>query len=195
MDAAIEPITSETLAQKAQRGDQAALNALIARHKDDAYRVALRMSRRPVDAEEILQISLERVVRHLSRYDPSRAFKPWLLSIVVNQTRSYMRLRRVRYFFTGAPPEPTWSPEGQCGAERGAHRRSVRRLLERAVASLPEGQREVFVLKHIEGLSYDEIAVITGDSAGSLKVRNHRARRAILNFFCEHGVTLAALCE
>jgi RNA polymerase sigma-70 factor (ECF subfamily) len=188
-------MTSEELAARGQAGDRSALTCLVARHKHEVYRVALRLVRHPMEAEEILQNTLERLLRHLTRYDPQRPFRPWLMRITINQTRSYMRLRRVRLFFSPTPPEAPWTHVGQSGAERAAQRRSSRRLLEEAIDSLPRKQREVFVLKHVEGLSYDEIAAIVGDTVGSLKVRNHRTRQAILDFFEKRGVTLAALSE
>ena len=63
------------------------------------------------------------------------------------------------------------------------------------VAGLPVAQREVFVLKHIEGLSYEEIAEITGRSVGALKVAGHRARRALVTLLRAAGVTLGRVNE
>lgn len=180
--------TSEELARAAQAGDRRALNNLLARHKHEAYRVALRLVGRPHDADEVLQNAFERVLKHLRRYDSTRPFRPWLLRIVVNQARSHWRLIKVKSWLGLREdlPSSTSAPNQELS------RKELRHALTAALNSLQEDQREAFVLKHVEGLSYDEIAAITGESAGALRVRTHRARRAVLEWCRANGVTFGS---
>ena len=178
-------VTSEDLARAAQAGDQRALNALLTRHKHDAYRVALRLVGKAQDAEEVTQNALERVFKHLGRYDPERPFRPWLIGIVVNQSRSFWRLHKVKAWVFGYAMESTTNE----GPHHELRKKELRHALGEALSSLPLEQREAFVLKHIEGLSYEEIAAVTGQSLGSLRVRAHRGRRAVLEWCRAHDVT------
>ncbi|MCK5690681.1 RNA polymerase sigma factor [Myxococcota bacterium] len=190
-----DKVDVEALARLAQTGDSSALNKLLTLHKDQAWRVALRLTGNPHDAEEALQSAFERVMRHLNRYDPSRPFRPWLMKVVVNQARTQMRKRKLKILFFAESPD-LWAPDlsadgGSNQPDQAVMRSDSRRLLETALKTLSQAQREAFVLKHIEELSYDEIAVITGDSVGSLKVRVHRARLSLLKYFRERGVTFS----
>jgi len=175
-------VTSEELAQHAQRGSHKALDALIKRHKSDAYRVALRMCGRPFDAEEILQISLERVVRYMRRYDSRRPFRPWLLKIVSNQARTFLRVQKLKSLFFLSNQEHVPEPMHHSNPGKEMHQGHVRGLVEQALLALPIDQREAFVFRHIEGMSFDEMADATGASAGALRVRTHRARKAVLEY-------------
>lgn len=188
-DSSREPTeaTSEELARRAQLGDQRALGHLVARHQNEAYRVALRMAGDPFDAEEIIQTAFERVLRSLSRYDPDRPFRPWFMRVMVNQARTHLKKRRLKAILFGQERDAPAPAAGE--PEQRRLQKATRELLAKAIATLPVNQREVFVLKHIEGYAYEEIAVITGGSVGNLKVRAHRARRALLTWFKEHNVT------
>jgi RNA polymerase sigma-70 factor (ECF subfamily) len=178
--------SSEALARSAQGGDSRALALLIARHKHEAYRIALRLVGRPYDAEELLQNALERFIKHLRRYDPGRPFRPWLLRIVVNQARTYWRARKLKAWIFGQPEEAST----HSSPHHDLWRKELRHTLAEGLGRLPADQREAFVLKHVEGLSYEEMAYITGDSTGALRVRVHRARLAMLDWCRAHGVTV-----
>ncbi|OGQ82114.1 MAG: hypothetical protein A2289_02405 [Deltaproteobacteria bacterium RIFOXYA12_FULL_58_15] len=188
-ETAIDKESSELLARCAQEGDQQALSSLLGRHKDEAYRVALRMTGCAAQADDIMQASLERVLKHLRRYDSSRAFRPWLLRIVINQCRTHLRGRKLKMWLWGDRPEP---PDyTRRGPDWHLRRKQLRTELEHALEQLSVGQREAFVLKHIEGHSYEEIAKITGQSIAALKVRVHRGRRTLLEILQTAGVTLS----
>jgi RNA polymerase sigma-70 factor, ECF subfamily len=186
---------SETLARDAQRGSHKALDLLIRRHKSEAYRVALRMCGRPFDAEEILQVSLERLVRHLGHYDPARPFRPWLLKIVSNQARSFLRLQKLKAMFFLENQVDPQDPSPVVASDRQISQGEVRLHIEQGLLALPVDQREAFILKHIEGLSFEELSEITGVSAGALRVRTHRARKALLEYLRDRNVTVSSLGE
>ncbi len=180
---------SETLALAAQRGDRRALSALLERHKHEAYRVALRIVGRAADADEVLQNALERLLKHLHRYDPNRPFRPWLLRIVVNQARSFWRRKKLETLVFSENIEGRFAR----GPQEELCSRELSDLLCEALLALPRDQREAFVLKHIEELSYEEMAVVIGEAPGALRVRVHRARRAVLAWCNARGVTFSSL--
>lgn len=193
MLAETENLNSEQLARAAQGGDRHALDLLIRRHKSDVYRVALRMCGRPADAEEILQLTLERLVRHLGRFDATRTFRPWLLSIAANQARTWLRKQAIKSLFFLDKPD---SVETQGGPGKAAHSLESAELkehLSQALLTLPVDQREAFIFKHIEGLSFAEMASAMGASEGALRVRVHRARQALLSYLRDRHVTFSQL--
>ncbi len=72
--------------------------------------------------------------------------------------------------------------------ERAARRRQVREIVARGIEQLPDGQREVMLLREVEGLSYEEIAATMAISKGTVMSRLHYARRKMVSFLTEHGV-------
>lgn len=190
----LESISSEELAIRAKMGDQQSLNKLLERHKHEAYRIALRMLGNAFDAEEILQNALCRVVRHLNRFDASRKFRPWFLRIVTNQVRTHWHKNKLRALFLldfkSSPhhkmPE---NPENQI------QNKELAETLKAHMMKLPQNQREAFVLHHVEGLSFDQMEEITGISSQALRVRTHRARKALHKELLSSGVTFSSIKE
>jgi RNA polymerase sigma factor, sigma-70 family len=125
------------------------------------------------DADDALQSAFMRAFRGLSTCRDRDRFGAWLYHIVINECRTYATRRRQRELrFTPAPSiidravAPGSEPEQD--ADIGGH-------IENALGMLPADQREAFLLKHVEEMSYDEMAGITGISISALKMRVKRA--------------------
>ena len=162
-------------------GDTRAFTALVSRYRDAYTRFAVRMlGGSHADADEALQSAFLRAYRRMDACRDPERFGAWLYRIVVNECRTFAarRARRERRF----AEEP-----GDYGGAFVAHTAAddaLREEIQRALDRLVPEQREAFVLKHVEELSYDEIADITDVSVSALKMRVKRA--------CEH---LRALLE
>ena len=154
-------------------GDIDSFSGLVRRYQDTCTRFAVRMLGSRVDADDALQSAFMRAYRGLrSCKDPAR-FGGWLYQIVVNECRTYasrQRRRDLRF-----PPDTDAieravapGPEEEVERDAGGH-------IERALSMLPSDQREAFLLKHVEELSYDEMAAMTGVSVPALKMRVKRA--------------------
>ena len=154
-------------------GDVEAFSDLIRRHQDTCVRYAVRMLGSRVDADDALQSAFMRAFRSLrSCREPDR-FGGWLNQIVINECRTYASRRRQRELrFTPATNaiERAVAPgsEPEEDTDRGGH-------IETALGMLPADQREAFLLKHVEELSYEEMAEMTGVSVSALKMRVKRA--------------------
>jgi RNA polymerase sigma-70 factor, ECF subfamily len=178
-------VDRELLAQ-AQAGDLSAFEALVEKHRDKVYGVALRMTRSEADAAEITQETFLSAFQHLPEFRGEAAFGSWVHRIAANH--ALMRLRHQNVVqaaeeeLTGPEfndrgswveyPSNDWSrraDEKALDAELGS-------AIQRATDRLPNRYREVFVLKDVEGLSYEQISEITGDSIPAIKSRLHRAR-------------------
>lgn len=177
------------LLARAQAGDMSAFEALVGRHEDKVYGLALRMTRSEADAAEIAQDTFLSAYQHLAEFRGEAAFGSWVHRIAANN--ALMRLRRQKVLdivsddlagpeFTdrgslAEPPESDWSRR----ADDQLLDEELGRAIQAATDALPEGYREVFLLKDVEGLSYEEISEMVGISVPAVKSRLHRARLAL----------------
>lgn len=156
---------------RALAGDPDAFAILVDRHAGVCLRYATRMLGSRDDAEDVIQESLMRAFRALGSYDRSRAFRTWLLSIVANRCRTALAMRRRRErFVIAADPE-----DALATVAVGDDESDEIKAVHWALAQLDARQREAFLLKHVEGLSYEEISNITGAGISALKMRVRRA--------------------
>ena len=164
-------------------GDVERYAVLVRRYRDRYARYASRMLGSADVAEDAVQDALVRAFDRLADCRDPDKFAGWLFLILRN--RCYAERRRQRR--EGRPLEPT--DEAFAGTDRpdGTFERGERRrALERALLDLTPEQREVFVLKHIEGLAYEEIAGLTGATVASLKMRMHRAYDRLRDLMKDH---------
>ena len=165
----VEP-SDATLVERTRAGDLEAFALLVARYQGRFLRYARHMLGTIEDAEEAVQDAFVRAHRGLHRADPDR-FPAWAYRILVNRCRTAFRRReRRRRIFTGwehaSERAMAASPAGSVG---------WREELDRALAALPVDQREAFLLKHVDDLSYAEMRELTGASVPALKMRVSRA--------------------
>lgn len=159
------------LVRRVREGEVELFAALVARYRDRGARFATRMLGRQEDAEEALQDAFVRAYKALGRCDDPDRFDRWFFSILANRCRTAgARIGRREQTFV-AEEEGLPSASVQHPAERNAWREE----LDRAVAQLDTDQREAFLLKHVEDLSYEEMSEITGATVSALKMRVKRA--------------------
>jgi RNA polymerase sigma-70 factor (ECF subfamily) len=195
----IEWSEMEALVQRANRGDRAARAELLERHRQFLLRiVALRMDRRlapRVDASDIVQETMARAARDLSDYlrRPGVPFSVWLRQIASERLADVHRLhirsqrRSVTREEPGGIPLPDESVielaqrllAGGSSPSRRMIRDEERKRLRAALASLPERDREILVMRHLEQLENSEIAAVLSISEGAVRVRHVRALRRL----------------
>jgi RNA polymerase sigma-70 factor (ECF subfamily) len=151
------------------RGDEEAFRLLFRRHTPRMYATAVRLtggvSR---DAEDVVQSAWLRAARQLGQFEWRSALSTWLIGIVINCARE---LRRARPGCE-VPPEVLEHQAAPPHAGRDLD-------LERAIAALPEGYRQVLVLHDVEGMTHTEIAAALGIVEGTSKSQLFHARRAV----------------
>ena len=168
----------DDLVARAQAGDQTAFRDLYRQHSARVYALCLRLTGDARDAEERTQDVFVRLWDKLRSFRGESAFSSWLhrlaVNVVLNERRTTgRRERRVM---------PAEDPGNVVGAQHAAtvHDRPALRIdLERAIAELPDGAREVFVLYDIEGYAHGEIAQMAGIAEGTSKAQLFRARRLL----------------
>jgi RNA polymerase sigma-70 factor (ECF subfamily) len=150
-----------------------AFSGLVQHHQETCVRFAVRMLGSRADADDALQSAFMRAFRNLrSCRDPER-FGGWLYQIVINECRTFAaRQRRRDLRFTPATNaiDKAVAPGTEADEDRdiGGH-------VERALRLLPDDQREAFLLKHVEEMTYEEMAEMTGVTVSALKMRVKRA--------------------
>jgi len=166
----VEP-SDDDLVARVLAGDDRAFSAIVARYRDRYARFALHMLGSAADAEDVLQETFVRAYRALSRCaDPTR-FDSWLFSILINRCRTAGARRRRR-------EQSLVHDDGalmRAAADHPAERDAWREEIGAALAKLPADQREAFLLKYVEEMSYDEMAALTGVGTSALKMRVKRA--------------------
>jgi RNA polymerase sigma-70 factor (ECF subfamily) len=169
-DAPADAPSDATLVAATQAGDLAAFAELSRRYRDRYMRFAVRMVGGHDDAEDALQSAFIRAYRAIDRCrDPSRV-GAWLYQIVANECRS-LAIRRARRERRIVRDELAL----QTTASAEPAEQDLLEDVEYALAQLDVDQREAFVMKHVEQLSYEEMAEITGDGISALKMRVKRA--------------------
>lgn len=179
-----DPAVDAWLADKARAGDTQALEILVHRHRTRVYRVALRILGDRQDAEEVTQDVFVQLTAALSGFLGTASFTTWLYRIVVNRSLNHRRRHRDTVPLDRADgPTGGAVPTGltTASAEDVVIARQRAQATARAIASLPEDQRSVFVLHQMEGLSYKEVATILTLSEATVRGRLARARRNLLD--------------
>jgi RNA polymerase sigma-70 factor (ECF subfamily) len=171
----VEP-TDATLVRRVVAGDADAYGAIVARYRDRMARYAVRMLGDRSDAEEALQDTFVRAYRSLARCDNPERLDAWLFSILVNRCRTAgARLTRRERTFVRDEAALLGAAGSTPSAAHDLELDAWRAEIDRALARLDPGQREAFLLKHVEELSYEEMAALTGVGVSALKMRVKRA--------------------
>jgi RNA polymerase sigma-70 factor (ECF subfamily) len=158
------------LVHRAQRGDLPAYGALIARHRVSLERYALHLLGQREDAEEALQDTLLRAYRSIGQCAQPERFRAWLVRILINRCRTVL-IRRAPLLRRTLGDEAL----DRVTVEHPAQRDGWPDEIQRALATLAPDSREAFLLKHVEGFSYEEMVELTGASVPALKMRVSRA--------------------
>lgn len=157
------------LVKRARAGDVRAFEMLYRRHAGRIHATCRRLAGNAADAEELTQKAFLRAWESLPRFRGASRFGTWLHRIAVNVALSHLRraVREAERLQSGGDDATGVAPDGDPGAGMD---------LERAIAALPDGAREVFVLHEVEGYGHGEIAALTGIAVGTSKAQLHRAR-------------------
>lgn len=166
-------------------GDETAFPALVRRYRTRLLAFVHRMIGDAERAEDLVQETFVRVHRHLHRFDPARKFSTWIYTIASNLAKNELRNRsRSPLVF----PESSRSPGEEIrpleaedwlnAPDRLYRHRRLYHLVRDVANRLPDHQREVFVLRELEGKTYEEIAQETDTNLGTVKSRLNRARTA-----------------
>lgn len=172
-DTGAERESDAVLVARAIAGSDAAFAALVDRYNDLLYRHAVRMLGQADDAEDVVQSAWIKAFRNLRKCRDPERFGAWVFRIGANACKDAVKAKRRGI----VPLESVAELESHDGDT--ATRLDQRRRLASALARLAPDQREAFLLKHMEGWSYEEMADHLGVQVSALKMRVHRAREEL----------------
>ena len=163
------------LLERVRGGDVSALDELVARHHEAAFRVAVAILGSEADAADAAQEGMLRALRGLERFRGEASFRTWLLSIVANEAKSLLRRSTRR---REAPLVEELPEERETGVEGVAMRAEAARA-RALLARLPEKQRLAVQLRIDEGLSFREVGEVIGSTEGAARVNYHHGIRRL----------------
>lgn len=172
--------TEATLLVALRRREKDAFKYLFDTYADKIFRVAAGVLQDDVEAECVVQDTFLRFFERLEQFEGRAALSTWLYRIAYNAAVDRLRRRRpvsdVDDESAASLVVPALLVDWSDLPEQQLSKAEVAEELERAIASLPDSYRIVFVLREVEGLSTEETAEIAGISPANVKVRLHRAR-------------------
>ena len=188
--------TDEMLMVRYQRGERKAFVELVRRHNRPIYNFVLRQLRAPSVAEDVTQDVFMRLVQNAAEFKHEARFLTWLYTIARNLCIDQLRKLSHRRHASLDQPQLEQSdapllgdtvadPNPQASAERGALSAEVRSSIVKAVDSLPDDQREVFLLREVANLPFREIAEITGVGENTVKSRMRYALDRLKEALCD----------
>ncbi len=167
-------------------GDPRAFQQLVQRYETRLLNFVYRMIGDRERSEDLVQEAFIRVYRHLHRFDQSKKFSTWIYTIASNLAKNELRNRSRSPLVLYQSIKPRWEEDQRpLQFEDSSSRpddmyshRHLKELVDGTVAKLSEHHREVFVLRELEGKSYEEIAEVTHCNLGTVKSRLNRARHS-----------------
>jgi RNA polymerase sigma-70 factor, ECF subfamily len=177
----IDPhVTDEALMIRFQQGDRAAFAALVRKHKSPLFNFALRQLRAKTTAEDVVQETFVRVVQNAADFKHEARFTTWLYTIARNLCIDQLRKGALRKHPSldarqsqdeGGPTLGEQTADARANVERDATAGELRERIASAVETLPDDQREVFLMREVANLPFKEIADITGVPENTVKSR------------------------
>ena len=165
-------------------GEERAFQELVERYQTRLLNFVYRTIGDREKAEDLVQEVFIRVYRHLHRFDRTKKFSTWIYTIASNLAKNELRNRSRNPLVLFQTIRKNWQDDDRplqfedttARPDDLYRKRHLRELVEESVARLPEHHRQVFVLRELEGKSYEEIAEITSCNLGTVKSRLNRAR-------------------
>ncbi len=185
------PEGDAVLIRAIQAGDIAAFDKLVLKHKDKLFNLVYWFLGDYQEANDCAQETFIKVFKSLKKFRFESAFSTWLYRIAINTCKNRLKSSAYRWKKKTVPLE---NPEGANGGNFSLEiqnystspviqleKKERLMLIQKSINSLPEEQKRVVVLRDIQGLSYDEIADITGLNLGTVKSRLARGRLELRN--------------
>jgi RNA polymerase sigma-70 factor, ECF subfamily len=164
------------LIERILNGERELFTLLVGRYQEMLHRFAFGMIQDPDAVADLVQESFVKAYTSLAQCNAPHHFSAWIFRIVRNGCTDYLRAPQRRHVDLEAT---SLSLASHSDPAQELEHEELRHTVRSALASLPEAQREAFLLKHVENLSYEEMAEMLGAGVSALKMRVARAREAL----------------
>lgn len=184
-NASASSLEDDQLVSQAMDGDQAAFRQLMEKYQKPLYFHVIKMVKDKEQIEDLIQESFVKAFDNLSSYNTNYAFSTWLYRITTNHTIDYLRKKKLE---TMSISDPVKTKDGemsiqledeQAETDRRIIRKQRSKIIHQAIEDLPDKYRVVIKMRHLEELSYDEIATELDLPLGTVKAHIFRAREML----------------
>jgi len=179
----VEKFTDEVLVNMMLQGDKNAFCELIKRYEKQIYSLAYRLTNNPEDAKDLAQEAFTKIYLVLEKYDPSRPFFPWMYKVANNIIYSHLRSQKNKNNEISLDKVIDFSPlipDKDNHPEEYSTTKETQRLVQQALAELPEKYRVPLVLKYLEDLSYKSIGEVLDLPVTTIETRLYRGKALLL---------------
>ena len=173
------------IVQRAKAGDVAAFEELVNRYQNNVYRLALRMCGNAHDAEEVAQEAFVAAWRGLPTFRGESKFSSWLYQLTSNAAVDF--LRREKRHRNTTPVEEQLELAADGTPQQDAETSEMRENLQKALLALTPEHRQIFLLRQMEQLSYEEIGQLLQLESGTVKSRLNRAKKQLRQILLRQG--------
>lgn len=184
-DASQSSLQDEMYVKKALEGDQRAYQQLTEKYRRPLQFHVTKMVKETEQVEDLVQEAFIKAFKNLDSYSTSYAFSTWLYRITTNHTIDYLRKKKLKTTSIDKPIKTREGemsfelPDEQAETDRGIIRKQRKKIITHAIENLPEKYRQVIEMRHIEELSYQEIAEQLDLPLGTVKAHIFRAREML----------------
>jgi RNA polymerase sigma-70 factor (ECF subfamily) len=177
----MDPRTDLELVQEVRNGRRQAFTELMRRYQQRVYWVTRRIVGNHADADDVAQETFVKAYLALGDFRGDSGFFTWLYRIAVNLSLNALRKRQVVNYLQESALLSKFLP-ADSDPSRDVEEQQLDSILQKAIATLPEKQRAVFVLRYYEELSYEEIGRILKTSIGGLKANYFHALKKVQEY-------------
>ncbi|MGN7386315.1 RNA polymerase sigma factor [Sporosarcina sp. SAFN-015] len=160
--------------QQVLAGDKQAYAHIINKYKNQLYATILRMTKNPQDAQDFVQDAFIKVYRNLDKYDASGSFSGWIYRVAINHCMDEFRKKRYSMTQIVIDEERVVEPNHP---ELVFLKKEKSRQLERLIATLPEDERLIILLRYVNEISYEEIGEVMEVPTSTVRNKLHRAKK------------------
>ncbi|PLR92539.1 RNA polymerase sigma factor [Bacillus sp. T33-2] len=154
-------------------GNKQAYANIINKYKNKLYATILRMTKNPQDAQDLVQDAFIKVYHQLGKYDEKGSFSSWIYRVAINHCMDEFRKKRYKMKQIEMSYEKVVNPDHP---EVIFLKKEKQRQLERLIATLPEDERMIILLRFVNELSYNEISELAGVPLSQVRIKLHRAK-------------------
>lgn len=178
----MENRTDEYLMTRVKQGDLDALSPLFEKYHKKLYNFFLRLTRNASQSQDLTQNVFRRILSYRESYDTNKNFRSWIYQIARNIHLDYVTQHKIKISEFSKPEQYQYDQEN---AIEQMESKTKEKALYEALALMPPEQREILELSRFQGLKYQEIAEITGNSISAIKVKVHRAIKKLRELYFE----------
>ncbi len=188
-------LPDEQIVEKVVAGQTALFEVLMRRHNERLYRAARAIVKDESEAEDVMQQAYVNAYSHLRQFDRRSLFSTWLTRIAIHEALARVRRRDRLMPMDFEHPSALALARSRAASpdpEKLAFSRELGALMESAIDGLPDGAREVFILRAVEGMSTEEVAVALDVTEAAVKTRLSRARATLRRDLARRTETAAS---